>query len=291
MQPESGRVRTYRELLGEYSRERSREDAAPIQLGWGSVDADIRGMSPGQTAGIAARTAVGKTWALNAIQHHNAGRDDCGILVLSLEMPGPEWAERQFALAADVAPERVESWAKDGNLGPQIGDFLDRMENSLVCEDSLRFEELPAVFDEARAKLKAPLRLVLIDYLTLLETSGRDAYERASALGKGLKRLAKAQRVAIVTAMQVSRAGGDGSEPVSIAMLRDSGVLEESVDFLLGCWRPGKDTNLDPPEAMNLRDVFRVAILKNRKGEDGRVVDLRFRPDSRRLYEPTESWA
>ncbi|HST26571.1 MAG TPA: hypothetical protein VLJ76_11320, partial [Gaiellaceae bacterium] len=100
--------------------------------------------------------------------------------------------------------------------------------------------------------------------------------------------VAKAEQVAIVVAMQVSRAGGDGSQPVTLSSLRDSGVLEEAVDFLLGAWRPGREPNLAPPEAIELRDVLRVALLKNRKGQDGRVVDLRFRPESRRLYEPSE---
>jgi replicative DNA helicase len=286
MPPE--RVLRYERLLAQYAQERSGPQFEPIRLGWGSIDADTRGISSGQVMAIAARTSVGKTWVLNSINEFLAGRDDCGVLTLSLEMPGAEWAERQFAIAADVAPEQVEEWARGGELAAKVGDFLERMQSSLVVEDSLSIGELPAVFEEARSMLSVPLRCVLIDYLTLLDANGRDAYERASALGKGLKTLAKAQKVAIVVAAQTNRDSGDGSQPVTIAMLRDSGVLEESVDFLLGCWRPGRDQTLDPPDALNLRDVVRVAILKNRKGQDGRVVDLRFRPESRRVYEPYE---
>jgi replicative DNA helicase len=283
------RVRSYDELLKQYAAERSGPELAPVRLGFGSLDADIRGVSAGQVCGIAARTAVGKTWALNAIAHSFSARADAGHLTLSLEMPGAEWAERQLAIHADVAPELVEEHARRGQLGTLAGDFLERMQNALVVDDPLRLDDLPEVFTEARERLTVPLRLVSIDYLGLLNTDGRDAYERASALGRGLKQLAKREAVAVVVAMQLSRAGGDGSEPVTMAMLRDSGVLEESLDFLLGCWRPGKAKDLAPPEALELRDVMRVAILKNRKGEDGRTVDLRFRADSRRLYEPAES--
>jgi len=88
---------------------------------------------------------------------------------------------------------------------------------------------------------------------------GKDAYERASRLALGLKALAKSERIAIVAAMQLSRAGGDGSEPVSRSMLRDSGVLEESVDALLGIWRPGKAAGLDPAETAKPRK--RPALL------------------------------
>jgi hypothetical protein len=38
-------------------------------------------------------------------------------------------------------------------------------------------------------------------------------------------------------------------------------------------------------ETLAVRGVMRVQVLKNRKGEDGRKVDLTFRPESRRLVE------
>ncbi len=282
----SGRVRTFDELLADYAKERSGPQHEPVRLGFGSLDADMRGISAGQVCGIAARTAVGKTWVLNAVTDAFAAREDSGALILSLEMPGAEWAERQLAIAADVAPEQVEAWARQGELAQYAQPFLERMRDTVVVEQPTRFKELPGVLSEASQRLSVPLRLVLIDYLGMIGSDGRDAYERASQLGRGLKDLAKEERVAVVVATQLSRAGGDGSQPVSIDMLRDSGVLEESVDFLLGCWRPGKAAGLAPPEAMALRDVMRVALLKNRKGEDGRIVDLRFRSASRRLYEP-----
>ena len=288
MQPDRRRVSTFDELLDSYGRERSRPEWEPIHLGFGSIDADMRGISPGQVAGFAARTAVGKTWALATITDNVSIRRDAGVLILSLEMPGPEWVERQVAIYADVAPEQVETWAKEGSLGVNTVDFLERMENVLLCEEALRLRDLHDVIEEARGRLKVPLRLVVVDYLGLLSADGRDAYERASTLGKGLKELAKTESLAVVVAMQLSRAGGDGSQPVTIDMLRDSGVLEEALDFLVGAWRPGKATGLSLPDELDLRDVMRVRLLKNRKGNDGRVVDLRFRGESRRLYEPSE---
>jgi replicative DNA helicase len=285
----SSSVRSYDELLEQYAAERRGPELEPVRLGFGSIDADIRGVSAGQVCGIAARTAVGKSWALATIADTFAARDDSGSLVLSLEMPGAEWAERQLAIHVDQAPEAIEQAARRGELSSLAADFLARMKNARVVDDPLSLAALPHTFADARRRLDVPLRLVLIDYLGLLGAEGKDAYERASALGKGLKLLAKTEAVAIVVAMQVSRAGGDGSEPVTLHMLRDSGVLEESLDFMLGAWRPGKAANLTPPEQLELRDVLRVAVLKNRKGQDGRTVDLRFREASRRLYEPTEA--
>lgn len=281
-------ITTYEDQLLAYQAERSAPDWQPVRLGFGTIDTATRGVSPGQVLGVAARTAVGKTWLLQSVEHNLSARRDTGCLCLTLEMPGAEWAERAVAIFEDVAPETVESWARDGGLVDRATRFLDRMEHVRIVEDAVSLAELPMVIEQARATLGVPLRVVVIDYLGLLDAPGRDAYERASSVGKGLKRVAKAEKVSIVVAMQVSRAGGDGSEPVSIEMLRDSGVLEESVDFLLGAWQPGRAAGLDPIEAIALRDVLRIRVLKSRKGGDGRLVDLRFRPESRRLYEEAD---
>jgi DnaB-like helicase C terminal domain len=287
----ASRVRTFNEVLMDYGRSRASEELEPIRLGFGSLDADLRGVSAGQLLGIAARTAVGKTWLMGSVLNNLAAHPSLGVLVLSLEMPAEEWAERQVAIATGLAPEQVEAAAREERLDEILGDSLERLQHAVICEDALALHELPGVFSDARSRLAVPLRLVMLDYLGLVGAEGKSDYERTSALGRGLKQLAKAELVALVVAMQLSRAGGDGSRPVTLEMLRDSGVLEESCDFVLGAWRPDKDPNLTPAERDALRDMMRVALLKNRKGRDGLIVELHFQPGSRRLYEPAEEWA
>jgi len=290
-QPRRERLVSYAELLTRYGNERSRPGAQPIRLGWGSVDTALRGISRGQVCGVAARTGVGKTWALVSIAESVTADDRVGVLTLTLEQPGPEYAERALAVHLGVSPETVEGWARDGGATQVLREasgFLERHRNELVVEDAARLDEIPTLIKEAHDRLRVPVGLLLIDYLGLLGVDGTSAYERASSLGKGLKDLAKSENVAVVVAAQLSRAAGDGSEPVTIAMLRDSGVLEESVDFLLGLWRPEKSPSLTRDERAECRDVVRVAVLKNRKGPDGQVVELRFGQDGRRLVEPAE---
>jgi replicative DNA helicase len=282
-------VRSYDELLEEYALAATEPGSEPVFLGFGSLDTELRGVTPGRVLGIAARTSVGKTWLLETIEHAIAANPNRGTLALSLEMPGVEWAERALAIHADVAPEQVEEWAKDRELGRHAADFLERMKHSLVIEDPLSLDNLGAAIEAARGRLNpVPLRVLLIDYAGLLRVSGSDAYDRASSLARALKDVAKLERLAVIVALQLSRAGGDGSQPVTMTMLRDSGVLEESLDMLIGAWRPGKDPSLSPPDALNLANVLRVSVLKNRRGQEGRTVDLRFRPDSRRLYEEAD---
>lgn len=277
------RVLTYEQLGEAYREDRAGTDWDPVCLGWGTIDRQIRGVSPGQVLGIAARTSVGKTWMLQTIEHNFSYRRNAGCLSLTLEMPGPEWYERAVAIHADLSPNVVEEQARASVL--DTVEFYKRMKHTRVCEHSIALDEVRSVMLESRASLgEVPLRLVLIDYLGLLRVRG-DAYERASQIGLGLKQIAKAEKVAVIVAMQISRAGGDGSSEVGLEMLRDSGVLEESVDFLLGAWQPGRANGLSEEESEELQNVLCVKVLKSRKGGDGHQADLRFHPVSRRLYE------
>lgn len=274
-------LRGYGELLEKYARQRTEPQGAVVRLGFGSLDSDMRGISPGQVCAFAARTSVGKTWALATIEQNCMPY--MGVLSLSLEMPGLEWAERALAIHADVAPEQVEIWARQRELKERSQSFVAASRNVVLYEEPVQIEQLGNLIQLARARV--PVRLVLIDYLGLIGARGRDSYERASQIGKALKETAKRTDVSIVVATQLSRAGGDGSIPVTLDMLRDSGVIEEAMDFIVGCWRPGRNTNADPQEQLALEDVMRCQLLKNRKGRENRVVDLAFRPDSRRLFE------
>ncbi len=287
-------TKSYGELLAEYERERSDPAWRPVSLGFGSIDAEIRGVSPGQVLLIAARSGVGKTWMLETIEANFSSRTDAGQVSLSLEMPGAEWAERALAIHNDVAPEQVEVWAKQRTLAQNSAEFLHRMRNALVVEDAVRISGLSDVLAEARARLEVPVRLVTVDYMGLIGVPGATAYERASAVALAVKAFAKRESVAVILAAQLSRAGQSGEIPVTKQMLRDSGCAEESGDFILGCHRPGKALSDDARLAMvdeELEEadcVMTVEVLKNRKGRENRCVDLRFRPDSRRLYEPAD---
>jgi replicative DNA helicase len=286
----------YGEALAAYVKEQTDPDRKPISLGWPSVDDRIRRLSTGQVLAFAGRTFTGKTWALLSIVHNFAPRKDSGCLLVSLEMPVGEVAERQFAIHAGVSPEQVEEWARGGHIIQRARAFAERYENVLLFGGAMTLRDLPEAIRQAKERLarrNRTLRLILIDYLSLLQAQGRDVYERASAVGAGLKPIALSENVAIVAATQLSRAGGDGSEPVTASMLRDSGVIEESVDVILGAWQPGRKASLTPAERLALQDVLRVAVLKARRmGSGGRdVVDLRFARDSRLVYEPEDAWA
>jgi replicative DNA helicase len=282
-------IRTFPEILSEYEAERSNPDRSPVRLGLAELDSDMRGISAGQVCLIVARTAVGKSFLLASVLDNFAGgRPDDGALLLSLEMPAIEWAERQLAIHEGVKPEEVESWAERKEIGARSQAFLHKTRNLLVCETGLRLAQVGDAIDQARTKLgeSVPLRLVGVDYLGLIQGVGNSDYERSSGIARGLKQVAKAKGVALLVAAQLSRTAGDGSEEVGMGMIRDSGAIEEAADFIIGCWRPGKAKGLSYEEQSDLDLTIRAKLLKNRKGRDGQEIDLSFHAESRKVYVP-----
>jgi replicative DNA helicase len=118
-------------------------------------------------------------------------------------------------------------------------------------------DEIEATINEG-SMTYGPVQVVFIDYLGLIEGRG-DEYEHLSHVAKALKNIAKRTGAVMVYLHQLSRKGEDGTKPVTLEMARGSGVIEESVDYLIGAWRP---EGTDSPE-------FAAAILKNRHGRLG----------------------
>ena len=275
--------RTLEEARAEYIASLS-DPAERVRLGLGSIDADTRGISPGQVFLIAARSTVGKTWMLVSLTHNLMAVPEAGVLVLTLEQPVTEWYERQAGVALRLPTLEVEKLGRQGDLPERTRDLDERGRNVLLCGRPTTIERLSGRVSEARDRLEVPLRAVLIDYQGLLGASGRDPYERASKVALGLKAFAKEEHVAAVVASQLSRAGGEGTQPVTMDMLRDSGAIEESADFILGAWRPKNAPRL-PGEEEETAETITTRLLKNRRGPSGREVSLTVDPQSHRIYE------
>jgi len=112
---------------------------------------------------------------------------------------------------------------------------------------------------------------------------GASTYQRASDNARQLKEIAREQNVVILAASQLSRAAGTGSSKPGLDALRDSGVLEEAADRILGMWRDSPIQE-EGAEEQSEGDIL-VSVLKNRHGRaSGKDFPLRF-DEAMRLVE------
>ena len=213
-----------------------------------------------------ARTGVGKTfWVLNVILHLILNKQE-NIALFSLEMPKVSVLERLAQI--DLSLSRDQALGKIKTDEEMKSCIIKKFKNVRIYTQNYSVEEIELKIKEVGS------RIVFIDYLDLLnEQSSRHQtrYERISNLIIELKRIAKRQNSLLIVIHQLHRQAEEGSVPVRLTMARDSGVVEEASDFILGAWRPelGYDDETKVPKDMKNR-LF-IKLLKNKRGPTKKV--------------------
>jgi replicative DNA helicase len=135
-----------------------------------------------------------------------------------------------------------------------------------------------------------PVRLVTVDHLGLIGGDRKmSTYDRVSTQARELKELAKRFECTVLLAVQVNRdAGGDGSKELGLGAARDSGVVEEAMDYLVAMRRLDRSQTLAQAERDRYRDVLFAKIVKNRHGSPDTEVAIRFDARTLRLEEDPE---
>ena len=234
-----------------------------LKLGYPSLDSIISpGLRPGNVAVVLAKTGAGKTVFLANVDYNTRDRR---VLHVTLENSVSEIFELL--------------WRIHHFWNPGASEFAIERDMPLlriVDENRLSGAALDELIEEYTEDVGAPPELLLLDYLGYFAAGqrGGGAYEKVSAAVMELKAAAKRNGLAILTPHQVSRGqqegvSFDGDEA------RDSGVVEESSDFMLGLYRPGDAA--DKVRLKNEGSVTRdmnIQIIKSRRGGKGKIARL-----------------
>jgi hypothetical protein len=229
-----------------------------IKLGWLGIDSRIKpGLRPGQVMIPLAKTGTGKTaWLANVAHNTRSHR----TLFISLELTAVELFEMlrriHFFWNPTAPPHQVDY--DYGNL-------------RIFDENRLSHADLTTVVAEYTEDVGAPPELVMIDYLGYYARSFvGDNYTRTSDAVMQLKAEAKSLSVPIITPAQVNRGAKEG-QPLEVDVARDSGVIEETGDFVLSLYRPDQAVGAD-----ELTGALNMQLLKSRHGGKGQSANTRF---------------
>jgi replicative DNA helicase len=225
-----------------------------------------------------------------------------GVAFFSLEMSSDQLATRVLAEQAGIPSEAL-----------RMGK-ISREDFQQLSYASQRLAELPLFIDDTPALTIAALRtrarrlkrrhdigLIVVDYLQLLQGSGRSQDNRVneiSEISRGLKTLAKELQVPVIALSQLSRAveSREDKRPM-LSDLRESGSIEQDADMVWFVFRedyyvgarepkvPRSDDDMKAHEAhaawqAEMEQVYGLAeliIAKQRHGATGKVR-LRFEP-------------
>ena len=243
---------------------RQRNEAPGIKLGWASLDAIIRpGLKPGQLMIPLAKTGTGKTVWLSNVAHNIRKRR---VLYVSLEMTTGEVFEHFRRIHHFHYPAATEAETDLAYANIRIVD-----------QNRIGRGDLRDLVREFEADVGKPPEVVLVDYLQYYSRGfrGGSTYEKVSDAVMELKAVAKEESLAIICPSQVSRNGEDG-KPLSLDDARDSGVVEETGDFVVALFRPDQQTNKADPTGAPLPQTgaFNAQLLKSRHGGKGRLFNF-----------------
>ncbi|MDR0300245.1 MAG: replicative DNA helicase [Streptococcaceae bacterium] len=228
---------------------------------------------------LAARPGVGKTaFALN-IAENVATTQDKAVAVFSLEMGVESLVDRMIAATGPINGMNIRT----GQLQEQEWENLIHATNTL-SKAQIYMDDTPGIkASEIRAKCRRlaheidNLGLIVIDYLQLIQGSGREGRQQeVSEISRQLKILAKELKVPVIALSQLSRSveQRDNKRP-RLSDLRESGSIEQDADIVAFLYREDYYAREGEEVPEDLDDSVEVIIEKNRSGSRG-TAKLRF---------------
>lgn len=249
----------------------------------------VPSLDPGRLYLLAARPAMGKSALAGqiAIAAAKAGH---GVGALVLEMPCSEMAERHLLEATGINGMDLRRGEVDQRAWDSLIDAAEALQGLPVYYADRSDVTIDDIRSEVRAlhrRLKdgsTPLRLVVLDYLQLVDTESRGQSNHSVAIGRisrGLKIMAKELDVAVLALSQLNRdcEKRENKRPV-IADLRDSGCLEQDADSVIFVYRD-QVYNEDSADV----GFAEVIVSKQRNGGLG-TARLRFESGCIRFSDP-----
>ena len=210
-----------------------------------------------------------------------AQKTDKTVAIFSLEMGAESLVNRMLCAEGSIEASHLRT----GQLNEEEWRNLIVAMGSL-SRASIYIDDTPGIkISEIRARCRklaqetGNLGLILIDYLQLIEGTGREnRQQEVSEISRQLKTLAKELKVPVIALSQLSRGVEQRQDkrPV-LSDIRESGSIEQDADIVAFLYRDDyyqREGDEEEEEQSN-NNVIEVIIEKNRSGARG-TVELLF---------------
>jgi replicative DNA helicase len=255
-----------------------RDELTGCPTGFRDLDSITNGLQKSDLIILAARPSMGKTaFALNIAQNA-AIKYKVPVAIFSLEMSKEQLVQRIMCSEAEVGSQKIRT----GNM--QRKDW-DKLANAMsdISESPIYIDDTSGcTLTDIRAKCRRlameekDLGLIVIDYLQLMEGSGKeDRIQQISKISRGLKTIARELNVPIIALSQLSRAVEQRKDrrPM-LSDLRESGAIEQDADVVMFIYRDdyynreegGED---EAPKPTGKEGKAEIIIAKHRNGAVG----------------------
>ena len=240
-----------------------------IPTGFIDLDRRTTGLHGSELIILAARPAMGKTaFALN-IATNVALKANVPVAVFSLEMSKEQLVNRILSSESMVDSNKIRTGKLDDSDWAKIAETLGPLsEANMYIDDTAGISVMEIRAKCRKLKLEKGLGLVVIDYLQLVQGSGKRNSSREqeiSEISRSLKILAKELDVPVIALSQLSRSAEkrDDKRPM-LSDLRESGAIEQDADIVMFLYRDGYYD-----EASEDGNIAEVILAKHRGGSTG----------------------
>lgn len=223
-----------------------------IATGFMDLDKLTSGLHPSDFIILAARPSMGKTaFALNVVENValrskslNEDNPTCSVAFFSLEMSKEQLVNRIICSEAGIDSSKLrvgELSEEDLDKFWRACDILSRA--NIYIDDTAGITAMDMRSRARRLKSEHGLDLIVVDYLQLMQGSGRrnnsgDRQQEVSEISRSLKALARELNVPIIALSQLSRSveARQVKRPM-LSDLRESGSLEQDADIVAFLYR------------------------------------------------------
>lgn len=238
-----------------------------IATGFIDFDHLTSGLQPSDLILIAARPSMGKTALVLNMAQNVAIREKKAVAFFSLEMSKEQLVQRMLCSEASIDSSRLRIGELEDNDWEKLiwaADSLSRAEIFIDDTPGITVMEMRA--KARRLKVEHNLQLIVIDYLQLMQGSGKKSGENRqqelSDISRSLKALARELNVPVIALSQLSRSveSRQVKRPM-LSDLRESGALEQDADLVAFLYR--EDYYDKETENKNITELI---IAKHRNG-------------------------
>lgn len=238
------------------------------------LDEILSGFQSSDLIILAGRPAMGKTTLAVSFIRNIAIDNKVPVAFFSMEMTKVQVMQKLISNYCTIDGKKVIN----GQLDPVDWESLDARRKEMKGSP-LYIDDTPglSIYDlKTRARRMARehgIKLIIIDYLQLMNANGMRFYNRqeeVSTISRALKGLAKELDVPVIALSQMNRGveareGIEGKRP-QLGDLRESGAIEQDADVVMFLYRD-EYYNVNS-EKKNLAEVI---VAKQRNGATGTI--------------------
>ncbi len=253
-----------------------------VRTGYRDLDNMTAGLQRSDLIILAARPAMGKTTLVTNLAYNVATVAKQPVLFFSLEMSKEQLVDRMLADAAGVNAWNIRTGNLSDDDFSKLSEAMGEMaEAPIFIDDTPGLSVLEMRTKARRAAHDQPLGLIIVDYLQLMQATGRsdgNRVQEVSEISRGLKLIARELNVPVIALSQLSRSVESRSPQIpQLSDLRESGSIEQDADIVMFIYR---EAYYNPEtDRENITDLI---IAKHHNGPTGKV-ELYFHPERLRF--------